>query len=134
MRRWSFPPATILKGISPRLGTLLKFLAVMGPGLITANAGNDSGGIATYSAAGAQFVFFAYPVSAWLARPDWGAVARRTVIPTFPLEHDSLFMAITLIGTTITSYMQFFLQATIAEKNVKPAEYKCTRADVVFSA
>ena len=55
MRRWSFPPANILKGISPRLGTLLKFLAVMGPGLITANAGNDSGGIATYSAAGAQF-------------------------------------------------------------------------------
>ena len=30
-------------------------LAVMGPGLIAANAGNDAGGIATYASAGAQF-------------------------------------------------------------------------------
>ena len=28
---------------------------VLGPGLIAANAGNDAGGIATYSQAGAQF-------------------------------------------------------------------------------
>jgi len=31
------------------------FLAVMGPGIITANVDNDAGGIATYSAAGAHF-------------------------------------------------------------------------------
>ncbi len=34
---------------------LLLFLAVMGPGIITANVDNDAGGIATYSVAGAQF-------------------------------------------------------------------------------
>jgi NRAMP (natural resistance-associated macrophage protein)-like metal ion transporter len=34
---------------------LLLFLAVMGPGLITANVDNDAGGITTYSLAGAQF-------------------------------------------------------------------------------
>src|ERR1700689_1452948 len=34
---------------------LLMFLAVIGPGFITANADNDAGGIYTYSAAGAQF-------------------------------------------------------------------------------
>ncbi len=34
---------------------LLVFLAVMGPGLITANVDNDAGGITTYSLAGAQF-------------------------------------------------------------------------------
>ena len=34
----------------PRIGRtrLLLFLAMMGPGLITANADNDAGGIATY--------------------------------------------------------------------------------------
>ncbi len=32
-------------------------LAVLGPGLIAANAGNDAGGIATYASAGAQFVY-----------------------------------------------------------------------------
>jgi NRAMP (natural resistance-associated macrophage protein)-like metal ion transporter len=31
--------------------------AVLGPGLIAANAGNDAGGIATYASAGAQFVY-----------------------------------------------------------------------------
>ncbi|HUI84081.1 MAG TPA: Nramp family divalent metal transporter [Candidatus Binatia bacterium] len=34
---------------------LLVFLAVIGPGFITANVDNDAGGIYTYSAAGAQF-------------------------------------------------------------------------------
>ena len=34
---------------------ILIFLAVLGPGFITANVDNDSGGIFTYSAAGAQF-------------------------------------------------------------------------------
>src|SRR5438034_2247793 len=34
---------------------LMVFLAVIGPGFITANVDNDAGGIATYSVAGAQF-------------------------------------------------------------------------------
>ena len=34
---------------------LLLFLAVIGPGLITANVDNDAGGITTYSVAGSQF-------------------------------------------------------------------------------
>lgn len=34
---------------------LLLFLAVLGPGIITANVDNDAGGILTYSQAGAQF-------------------------------------------------------------------------------
>src|SRR6185312_3706714 len=33
----------------------LLFLAVVGPGFITANVDNDAGGILTYSTAGAQF-------------------------------------------------------------------------------
>lgn len=35
--------------------SLLIFLSVMGPGIITANVDNDAGGIATYSVAGAHF-------------------------------------------------------------------------------
>src|SRR5947199_620107 len=34
---------------------ILLFLAVVGPGFITANVDNDAGGILTYSSAGAQF-------------------------------------------------------------------------------
>jgi NRAMP (natural resistance-associated macrophage protein)-like metal ion transporter len=35
--------------------TFLMFLAVVGPGIITANVDNDAGGITTYAVAGAQF-------------------------------------------------------------------------------
>src|SRR5713101_3247697 len=38
-----------------RRGRLAAALAVLGPGLIAANAGNDAGGIATYSSVGARY-------------------------------------------------------------------------------
>jgi NRAMP (natural resistance-associated macrophage protein)-like metal ion transporter len=38
-----------------RMQSLLLFLSVMGPGIITANVDNDAGGITTYSVAGANF-------------------------------------------------------------------------------
>ena len=38
-----------------RRRSLLMFLSVVGPGIITANADNDVGGVLTYSQAGAQF-------------------------------------------------------------------------------
>ncbi|HMC41530.1 MAG TPA: divalent metal cation transporter [Acidimicrobiales bacterium] len=42
-------------GGGARLRRFLSYLALAGPGLIAANAGNDAGGIATYASAGAQF-------------------------------------------------------------------------------
>lgn len=38
-----------------RSSWVFKLLAVLGPGLIAANAGNDAGGVATYSSAGASY-------------------------------------------------------------------------------
>jgi len=35
--------------------SFLLFLAIMGPGIITANVDNDAGGITTYSVCGASF-------------------------------------------------------------------------------
>src|SRR4249920_172811 len=48
-RRWL--PARF----SPRRSRLFIFLGLLGPGLIAANAGNDAGGIATYSSVGAKY-------------------------------------------------------------------------------
>ncbi len=39
----------------PAILSLIIFLSVMGPGIITANVDNDAGGITTYSLAGSQF-------------------------------------------------------------------------------
>ena len=51
-------PAVAAPAVRRRRRVRLKVvLAVMGPGLIAANAGNDAGGIATYASAGSQFVY-----------------------------------------------------------------------------
>jgi NRAMP (natural resistance-associated macrophage protein)-like metal ion transporter len=42
-------------GLRARWKTVLVFLAVAGPGIITSNVDNDAGGIATYSMAGSHF-------------------------------------------------------------------------------
>jgi NRAMP (natural resistance-associated macrophage protein)-like metal ion transporter len=44
-----------LRGFQRQLKGPWRWLFILGPGLIAAAAGNDAGGIATYSAAGAQF-------------------------------------------------------------------------------
>src|SRR5256885_686629 len=41
--------------LSRRRARIFVFLGLLGPGLIAANAGNDAGGVATYSAAGAKY-------------------------------------------------------------------------------
>ena len=40
-----------------RRRTAAAWVAILGPGLIAANAGNDAGGIATYASAGAEFAY-----------------------------------------------------------------------------
>ena len=44
-----------LRGLRRPPRGLLKWLLILGPGLIATSAGNDAGGIATYSSAGAKF-------------------------------------------------------------------------------
>ncbi len=41
--------------LKSRLKSIMIFLAIVGPGIITANADNDAGGIATFSLAGSRF-------------------------------------------------------------------------------
>ena len=38
-----------------RFSPVIRLLAILGPGIIAANAGNDAGGVATYSSAGASY-------------------------------------------------------------------------------
>jgi NRAMP (natural resistance-associated macrophage protein)-like metal ion transporter len=220
---------------------LLAFLAVLGPGMITANAGNDAGGIATFASVGAEFgykllwifipiaislgivqemcarmgaitgkgladlirerfgvrwtalvmlallianagvtvsefvgiaaatelfgvprfvsvplaailiwwlvvkgsyqrverafllmslVFLGYIVSAFLSRPDWGEVAVGLVKPRFELEETFLFTFVAVVGTTISPYMQVYVQSSVVEKGVTAEDYGNTKTDV----
>ena len=56
---------------TPLILSLIIFLGVMGPGIITANVDNDAGGITTYSLAGSQFGYSLM----WLFIPMFVALA-----------------------------------------------------------
>jgi len=220
---------------------VLGFLAILGPGMITANAGNDAGGIATFASVGAEFgyrllwvlipitislglvqemcarmgavtgkgladlirerfgvrwtalvmlallianggvtvsefvgiaaatellgvsrfisvplaaisiwwlvvkgsyqrvervfllmslVFLGYIVSAFLAHPDWQTVFTSLIRPSFQLDRAYLFTFVAVIGTTISPYMQVYVQSSVVEKGVTPDDYPKTRTDV----
>jgi len=224
---------------------MFAFLAVLGPGFVTASAGNDVGGIATYSAAGAQFgyatlwtllgltvslivvqemagrmgavtgqglaglirenftlritlikmvalflvntaitatefagiaaaselfsisrylaiplamiivfllvlrlpnktverifvifslIYLTYVVSGFLAHPNWKEVARDSVVPQ--IVHDPAFLVtiVGLIGTTISPYMQFFLQSQVVDKGSRARDLPMIRADIVIGS
>ena len=220
---------------------LLMYLAVLGPGMITANAGNDAGGIATFSSVGAEFgytllwilvpitislgivqemcarmgavtgkgladlirerfgvrwtalvmfallvanagvtvsefvgiaaatellgisrfisvpfaaiaiwwlivkgtyqrverafllmslVFLGYIVSAFLSHPDWSEVTAGLLKPTFKLDHAFLFTFVAIVGTTISPYMQVYVQSSVVEKGITADDYSKTKTDV----
>ena len=79
-------------------------------------------------------VFFAYPVAAILARPDWGEVARGTFIPTFHADQEYLFLLVGLLGTTITPFMQLFQQSSTVERGVARRHYGPERVDAYAGA
>ena len=78
--------------------------------------------------------FFAYPISAILAHPDWGAVARATVVPSFQLSTGYIFMFVATVGTTITPYMQIFVQSSVVDKGITANEYRYERIEVIFGS
>jgi Mn2+/Fe2+ NRAMP family transporter len=83
---------------------------------------------------GLTFVFLTYPVAMFLAKPDWGEVARNTFIPHFVGSQAFLLMAVALVGTTITPYMQLYQAAAVADRGIGPDEYPAERVDAIFGA
>jgi Mn2+/Fe2+ NRAMP family transporter len=234
-----------LRWTARRRRRLVAALAVLGPGVIAANAGNDAGGIATYASAGSQFVyrtlflmvlvtvalvvvqemsarlgaysgeglvslireqfslrsatfavaclvvanlglvvsefagigaafelfgvtrylavplaaiglwavvvfgsyryaervflilsitFLAYPIAVVLGHPDWGQVASNTLWPHFVASHAFLLLAVALVGTTITPYMQLYQAAAVTDRGIGPDDYHRERLDSVGGA
>jgi NRAMP (natural resistance-associated macrophage protein)-like metal ion transporter len=81
-------------------------------------------------------VFLAYIPAALKAERHWDVVLRALVTPTLDGPHSAGLVAflIPLVGTTISPYMQFFVQSAVAEKGVRPRDYHYTRVEVVASS
>ncbi len=77
-----------------------------------------------------SLVFLGYVISAFLSQPDWSAVATGVVRPTVRLDHAFLFTFVAIIGTTISPYMQVYVQSSVVEKGVTSDDYSKTKTDV----
>ncbi len=235
-------PATVRRILRSRRTPFLAALAVLGPGLVAANAGNDAGGIATYASVGARYgygllwmmvvitvslvvvqemaarmgvvtgkgladlvreqygirwalfatgsvlvanlgicisefvgigaalglahvpvqvsvpigavavwlllvrgtykvaqrifvamtiPFFAYPVAAILSHPHWGAVGKAIVVPHIQTSPSYVLLFVATAGTTITPFMQLYLQSAVVERGIGPEDLNNERVEVV---
>jgi NRAMP (natural resistance-associated macrophage protein)-like metal ion transporter len=77
--------------------------------------------------------FLAYPVSAFLLRPDWGSVLAGFA-PSVPVAPGALAFALALVGTTITPYLLFYVQASVVDKGLGREEARYAQLDVLLGA
>ncbi len=81
-----------------------------------------------------SLAFLAYPVAAVLARPDLAQAGSQLIWPHFTGSKAFLLLAVALIGTTITPYMQFYIAAAVADKGIGPSDYGKERVDAISGA
>jgi Mn2+/Fe2+ NRAMP family transporter len=77
--------------------------------------------------------FFAYPIAAILAHPDWGQVAKG-LIPHIHTDSTYLLLVIATAGTTITPYMQLYLQSAVVERGRGEEGLKVEQREAVGGA
>ena len=80
----------------------------------------------------ACIIFAGYIISGVMAKPDWSDVVKQTLVPKLQWNSEYIMMSIAIIGTTITPWMQFYLQSSIAEKGIAKENYEASRLDVII--
>jgi NRAMP (natural resistance-associated macrophage protein)-like metal ion transporter len=85
----------------------------------------------------ASVFYIAYIIAGVMSNPDWHQALVETVkLPDRSIWHDRnyVYMTIGVIGTTITPWMQFYLQSSIVDKGVGIKQYKASRLDVIVGS
>lgn len=85
----------------------------------------------------ASVVYIAYIFTGVLSSPNWHEALVQTVkLPGRSVWNDRnyVYMTIGIIGTTITPWMQFYLQSSIVEKGIEIRQYKHSRLDVIVGS
>jgi NRAMP (natural resistance-associated macrophage protein)-like metal ion transporter len=85
----------------------------------------------------ASVFYIAYIIAGVLSQPSWHTAMVATIkLPPRAVWKDNgyLFMVISVIGTTIAPWMQFYLQSSIVEKGVNVKDYAASRLDVIVGS
>ncbi len=75
-----------------------------------------------------------YVAAVFAIKPDWIQIGKAIVAPQLEFSGPLLVTMLAVIGTTITPWGIYYLQASVADKGVDMKEYKYTRMDVSFGA
>jgi NRAMP (natural resistance-associated macrophage protein)-like metal ion transporter len=78
--------------------------------------------------------FFAYPIAAILAHPHWASVGKAIVVPHLHSSSAFIVLLIALAGTTITPYMQLYLQSAVVERGVREEDLPHEEREAVAGA
>ncbi len=80
-------------------------------------------------------VFLAYIAAALLANPNWAEVASSLTTPDLGgISAAEALLLVAVVGTTVTPYMQFYLQSAVAEKEIGVEELGAARADAILGS
>ncbi len=82
----------------------------------------------------ASAIYLAYVISGFMAKPDWGAVFQASITPSFKFDPGYVTIFVTIIGTTIAPWMQFYQQSSIVDKGIKLEEYNFEKVDVLVGS
>ncbi|MFH8771967.1 NRAMP family divalent metal transporter [Streptomyces sp. NPDC017958] len=81
-----------------------------------------------------SLAFFAYPIAMILGHPHWGEVGKHLVVPHMEPSKDFILLAVALIGTTVSPYMQFYAAAGVVDRGAKPEDYRLIKLDAMLGA
>ncbi len=82
----------------------------------------------------ASAIYLAYVASGFLSAPNWSDVGRALATPSFHLDVGYVTIFVTIIGTTIAPWMQFYQQSSIVDKGIQIKDYAYERVDVVVGS
>ncbi|SEL04979.1 NRAMP family divalent metal transporter [Streptacidiphilus jiangxiensis] len=81
-----------------------------------------------------SLVFFAYPIAMIMGKPNWGTVGKNLAIPHLSGDKDFILLAVALIGTTVSPYMQFYAASGVVDRGTRTIDYPLIRADAIIGA
>jgi Mn2+/Fe2+ NRAMP family transporter len=82
----------------------------------------------------ASAIYLAYVASGVIANPNWSEVGKAFATPTFHLDVGYVTIFVTIIGTTIAPWMQFYQQSSIVDKGIQVKDYAYERVDVIVGS
>jgi Mn2+/Fe2+ NRAMP family transporter len=82
----------------------------------------------------ASAIYLAYVISGFLAHPPWQQVFQAIRTPSFHFDSGYVTIFVTIIGTTIAPWMQFYQQSSIVDKGLKISDIVYERIDVIVGS